>query len=80
MDEGILRQLRNELESRLENAAQLFGGNGAAHAEGNGRADWLKLLDKWDTILSHSLQLGPQRGVEAHDLDAEMERLYTDQV
>lgn len=40
----------------------------------------LKLLDKWDTILSNALQWGPQRGLEAADLDAEVERLYTDQV
>lgn len=79
-DESILRRLRDELEDRLETAAELFRGNGQAHNEGNGRADWLKLVDKWDTILSHALQLGPQRGVEAHDLDAELERLYADQV
>ncbi len=77
-DESILRRLRDELENRLATAGELFRGNG--QGEGNGRADWLKLLDKWDTILSHSLQLGPQRGVEAHDLDAELERLYADQV
>jgi len=79
-DESILQRLRDELDQRLETAPELFRGNGQSHTEGNGRADWLKLLDKWDTILSNALQLSPQRGVEAHDLDAEVERLYREQV
>jgi len=79
-DERVLRQLRDELENRLEGASQLFSGNGQDAAGGNGRADWLKLLDKWDTVLSNVLQLGPSKGTEATDLDAELERLYADQV
>ena len=54
-DESILQRLRDELETRFEAAPELFRGNGQARAEGNGRADWLKLLDKWDAILSNAL-------------------------
>ena len=79
-DESVLRSLRNSLEDRFATASELFGGNREAHQEGNGRADWLKLLGKWDDTLSNALQLAPEKGVYASDLDAEMERLYADHV
>jgi len=79
-EEPILRRLRDDLEDRFATASTLFQGNGHAHAEGNGRADWLKLLDKFDATLSNSLQLSPQKGLLASDLDAEIERLYADHV
>lgn len=79
-DESLLRALRNDLEDRFARASELFRGNGEAHAAGNGRADWLKLLGKWDDTLSNALQLSPQKGVYASDMDAETERLYADQV
>jgi len=80
-DEELLRALRDDLENRFATAAQLFPGDGrnggnAAQAS----ADWLKLLAKWDETLSNALQLAPQKGVQAEDLDAEMERLYADHV
>jgi hypothetical protein len=62
-DEGLLRVLRDNLENRFATARQLFSGNG--HEEGNARADWLKLLGKWDDTLSNVLQLAPQKGVRA---------------
>jgi hypothetical protein len=37
-------------------------------------------LRKWDDTLSNALQLAPQTGVIANDLDAELERLYGDHV
>ena len=79
-DESLLRALRNDLEDRFANASELFRGNGDAHAEGNGRADWLRLLGKWDDTLSNALQLAPQKGVYTSDLEAETERLYADHV
>jgi hypothetical protein len=79
-DEPLLRALRNDLEDRFATASELFRGNGDAHEGGNGRADWLKLLGKWDDTLSNALQLAPQKGVYASDLDAETERLYADHV
>lgn len=80
MDETLLRGLRNNLEDRFATASELFRGNGQAHEEGNGRADWLKLLGKWDDTLSNALRLEPQKGTFANDLDAETERLYADHV
>jgi hypothetical protein len=77
-DQELLRALRDDLENRFATATQLFAGNGAG-AE-NSRADWLKLLGKWDETLSNALQLAPQKGVLAKDLDAETERLYDDHV
>jgi hypothetical protein len=35
---------------------------------------------KWDDTLSNALQLAPQKGVTANDLDTELERLYGDHV
>ncbi|MGH8277370.1 MAG: DUF3037 domain-containing protein [Steroidobacteraceae bacterium] len=65
-DEFLLRALRDDLEDRLQSA----GGNG----------HWMQLLAKWDETLSNALQLAPQKGVFAGDLDAEIERLYADHV
>jgi len=87
-DEELLRALRDDLESRFATATQLFGGNGAAGNNGETERggdekageDWLKLLAKWDETLSNALQLAPQKGVQAGDLDAETERLYADHV
>lgn len=77
-DEELLRALRDDLENRFANATTLFGGNGQGGAQAS--AEWLKLLAKWDETLSNALQLAPQKGVQANDLDAEVERLYADHV
>lgn len=81
-DEELLRALRDDLENRFLTATQLFSGNGAYDRPGNGQAsaDWMRLLGKWDETLSNALQLAPQKGVHAYDLDAETERLYSDHV
>lgn len=69
-DENLLRRLRDHLEDRFQSA----DGNG-----GNG-ANWQAVLAKWDDTLSNALQLAPQKGTLAQDLDAELERLYADHV
>ena len=81
-DEELLRALRDDLENRFLTATQLFNGNGSHERPGDAQAsaDWLKLLGKWDETLSNALQLAPQKGVQANDLDAETERLYADHV
>ncbi len=79
-DEELLRALRDDLENRFVTAAQLFQGNGYEKSGSQASADWLKLLGKWDETLSNALQLAPQKGVHADDLDAETERLYADHV
>src|SRR5579859_5315206 len=58
-DETVLRALRNELEDRLD----------------NGSVPLQNLLEKCDEILSTTLQIAPQKGVIADDLDAELDRL-----
>jgi hypothetical protein len=63
-DEALLRALRDDFESQF--------------AERNG--GWQKVLEKLDQTLSNALQLAPQKGVFAEDLDAELERLYADHV
>jgi hypothetical protein len=71
-DELVLRALRDDLEDRFQSA---YAGGSA----GNG-GNWQQLLAKWDETLSNALQLAPQKGVFAADLDAELERLYADHV
>ena len=68
-DEELLRGLRDDLEDRFQRAST-----------GPDNGGWQKLLAKWDDTLSNALQLAPQKGVFAADLDAELERLYADHV
>jgi hypothetical protein len=72
-DESLLRALRDNLEDRFDSfrSSNRGGSNGSALQE---------LLRKWDDTLSNALQLAPQKGVTANDLDAELERLYGDHV
>jgi len=67
-DEELLRGLRDDLEDRLQSVPQVGAGG------------WQALLAKWNETLSNALQLAPQKGTFATDLDAEMERLYDDHV
>lgn len=67
VDESLLLHLRDDLEDRF----QSVNGNGS---------DWQTLLTKWDNTLSNALQLSPQKGTLAQDLDVELERLYNDHV
>ena len=69
-DESLLRALRDDLEDRFQSVS----------ASGGNSGDWQFLLAKWDETLSNALQLAPQKGVFAADLDAELERLYADHV
>jgi hypothetical protein len=69
VDEALLRALRDDLEDRLDPEA------------GNGTGISLEhILKKCDQTLSNALQIAPQKGVLADDLDAELERLYSDHV
>jgi Protein of unknown function (DUF3037) len=69
VDEAVLRALRDGLEDRLDPEAN------------NGMGIPLeKILSKCDETLSTALQIAPQKGVLADDLDAELERLYSDHV
>src|SRR6267143_5702111 len=66
-DEALLRALRDDLEDRFQ--------SGSANGPNGSAADWQKLLGKWDDTLSNALQLAPQKGILATDIDAELERL-----
>lgn len=77
-DEAVLRALRDDLEERFQSAEGLAG-LGEAHSGTVDGASQL-LLAKWDNTLSNALQLASQKGVFATDLDAELERLYSDHV
>lgn len=79
-DEELLRALRDDLENRFATATQLFPAEVKAEGNGHAKLDWMKLLGKWDETLSNALQMAPQKGVHADDLDAETERLYADHV
>ena len=69
VDEALLRALRDDLEDRLDPAADYGLGISLEN-----------LLKKCDQTLSNALQIAPQKGVLADDLDKEAERLYTDHV
>ena len=64
-DEALLRNLRDDLEDCLDTAAPI---------------PLQKILKKCDETFSETLQIAPQKGVIAHDLDAELDRLYQDHV
>jgi len=59
-DESVLRRLPEEFE------AQLAGANG----------DRLRQVARLNDTLSNTVQLSPQHGLLAEDLDAELDRLY----
>ena len=72
-DEALLRALRDNLENRLDSG-------GRANSNNSSEIPWQSVLSKWDETLSNALQIAPQKGVLADDLDAEAERLYADHV
>jgi hypothetical protein len=69
VDEAVLRCLRDELEDRLDS----WGNKSLA-------IPLQDIISKCDATLSTGLQIAPQKGVMAGDLDAELERLYSDHV
>lgn len=72
-DDRILRALRDDLVNRLDSGTS---GNGATP----GPIRWEAVLHKWEDTLSNALQIAPQKGVEAQDIEKEVERLYADHV
>lgn len=68
-DEAVLRSLRDELERRLD-----------SWAEKGPPLSLPAALQKCEETLSTTIQISPQKGVLADDLDAELERLYSDHV
>ena len=72
-DDRILRALRDDLVNRLDPGTN---GNGATP----GPIRWESVLNKWEDTLSNALQIAPQKGLEANDIEQEIERLYADHV
>ena len=89
-DEGLLRALHDDLESRFAAAAPGDGVVAPADNGGNRRTyfadsgdrprEWFRVLDKWDQTLSNALRLADPKATQADDLDLELARLYTDRV
>lgn len=76
-DEDVLRRLRDHLDERFEfSLEQLRSGPRLS----TGGEDLQQLIGKWDGMLSTGLQLSPQKGLHAQDLDRELERLYSEHV
>lgn len=77
-DEDAVRGFRDQLEDRfatfLRNQRAERGGEIAVGVE------LQRLVAEWNNTLSNGLQLAPQRGVHADDLDIELERLYSEHV
>jgi hypothetical protein len=77
-DEDVLRGFRDHLEDRfatfLRNRRSEQAGTLAVGEE------LQILIEDWNRTLSNGLQLAPQKGVYADDLDAELERLYAEHV
>jgi hypothetical protein len=72
-DESLLRALRDNLEDRFDSFR-------SSNGSGSNDTALQELLRKWDDTLSNALQLAPQKGLIANDLDTELERLYGDHV
>jgi len=75
-DEALLRALRDDLENRLDSGIGAKSNDRGFASE----ISWQRVLGKWEETLSNALQIAPQKGVLADDLDAEVERLYADHV
>lgn len=77
-DEGTLRGFRDHLEDRFATFLRnLRAERGPSVQAGE---ELQKLMQEWNNTLSNGLQLAPQKGVYADDLDVELERLYADHV
>src|SRR5260370_5895936 len=77
-DEDVLRGFRDHLEDQFAT----YQRNRRAEQGGTPDAgeELQKLIENWNNTLSNVLQLAPQKGVHADELDAEFERLYTEHV
>ncbi len=77
-DENLIRRMRDHLEERV---ATFLANDRQEREDQTLPGDALQaLVDKWDSTLSSIMQFAPQKGVYAADLDAEVDRLYAEQV
>lgn len=74
-DEEVIRRTREYLEDYFGDMARRAG------TETSGApTEFQKLVEKWESTLSTGIQLSPQRGVYANDLQSEADRLYAEHV
>jgi Protein of unknown function (DUF3037) len=77
-DEDTLRGFRDHLEDRFSSfLADLRAERGGSANAGQALRT---LVEKWNDTLSNGVQLATPKGVYAEDLDAELDRLYTEHV
>ena len=77
-DQDVLRGFRDHLEDRF---AAFMRSRRTEQDETLATGEELqRLLENWNNTLSNGLQLAPQKGVYADDMDIELERLYTEHV
>ncbi len=76
--EDTLRAFRDHLEDRF--ATFLQNVRSERGPDIHSGEELQKLVHEWSNTLSHGLQLAPQKGVYAEDLDVELERLYAHHV
>ena len=74
-DEEVIRRTREHLDDQFGGFVRQFRADASANAK-----DFQKLIEKWEGTLSTGIQLSPQRGVYAEDLQAEADRLYSEHV
>jgi hypothetical protein len=77
-NEDTLRGFRDHLEERFADyLSDLRARQGQQVHAGEALQ---RLVEDWNATLSNGLQLAPQKGVYAENLDIELERLYADHV
>ena len=74
-DEDLIRRTRDHLDDHFDTLQRQYREGSATAAQ-----DFQTLLEKWDGVLSTGLQLSPQKGVHATDLEHEANRLYAEHV
>lgn len=77
-DEQALREFRDHLEDRF--ATFLRGKRSEESRLVDPGEELQRLVGQWNETLSNGIQLAPQKGVYADDLDMELARLYQDHV
>ena len=74
-DEEVIRRTREHFEDHFGGMVRQFRAEPSAAP-----TDFQKIVEKWEGTLSTGVQLSPQRGVYAPDLQTELNRLYTEHV
>ena len=74
-DEEAIRRMREHLDDHFSELVRQFRTETAGSPK-----DFQRLIEKWEGTLSNGIQLAPQKGAYARDLEAEADRLYSEHV